>query len=190
MDEIKYSFDYLLGFYCTPTLAGIKSANLFSLKEQKYMCIKEELEKFNLHFNKKSIYAKAICSCKSNILIFVYNEEILRENIFNPQVSYFLDSLGYNTKANLEENLKHLAKRIRENSDFPHEIGIFLGYPFEDVIAFKENKGQNYLFSGYWKVYTNEIHAKKLFEKFTRCRNNVCNRISNGMLLTQIFNVA
>ena len=101
-----------------------------------------------------------------------------------------MEDFGYPVKLTLDENLEHLGRRLKENSGFPHEIGIFLGYPFDDVIGFKENKGQNYLFSGYWKVYSDEKSAKKLFEKFTKCRNAVCDRIVNGMLLTQIFKVA
>ena len=37
--------------------------------------------------------------------------------------------------------------------DFPHEIGLLLGYPPEDVSGFIENGGKNFLCSGYWKVY-------------------------------------
>lgn len=188
--NIADSFDYLLGFYCTPTLAGIKTANLISLKEPKYLFIENELKKFNLHFNKRNIYAKTICRCNSNMLILIYNSNLLRENINNSKAKAFLKELGYPIDLSLNENLEHLSGRLRENSDFPHEIGIFLGYPYDDVIGFKENNGKNYLFSGYWKVYTDEENTKALFDKFTRCRKNVCNKIANGMHISQIFGVA
>lgn len=52
---------------------------------------------------------------------------------------------------------------------FPHEIGLFLGYPFEDVMGFIENKGENYLCSGCWKVYSCEQDAKECFCKYKEC---------------------
>lgn len=47
---------------------------------------------------------------------------------------------------------------------FPHEMGLLLGYPIEDVVGFMEHSGKEYLYSGYWKVYENvsiyEIYKK------------------------------
>ena len=53
---------------------------------------------------------------------------------------------------------------------FPHEIGLFLGYPPEDVLKYYVKKGKDYLFSGYWKVYTNPEKAIKTFELYDECR--------------------
>ena len=36
---------------------------------------------------------------------------------------------------------------------FPHEMGLLLGYPVEDVTGFMVHGGKNSLYSGYWKVY-------------------------------------
>lgn len=36
--------------------------------------------------------------------------------------------------------MNRLAERIQQEPQFPHEIGIFLGYPVEDVLGFIENK--------------------------------------------------
>ena len=35
---------------------------------------------------------------------------------------------------------------------FPHEIGVFLGYPVEDVEGYMQNDGKNFLLVGYWKM--------------------------------------
>ena len=47
---------------------------------------------------------------------------------------------------------------------FPHEIGVILGYPLEDVKGYMENGGQKCLLNGYWKVYNNPEEAKRKFE--------------------------
>ena len=62
-----------------------------------------------------------------------------------------------------------LAGKLQGNCEFPHEIGLFLGYPPEDVKGFIENHAKNYKFTGYWKVYGDEAEAKKLFDRYRKC---------------------
>lgn len=183
-------FDYLLGFHSSPTLAGIKCASLFSIKKNCIDNIESEVSVWSGYFNEKGINIKILCECKNNILIFVYNQKMLRDILQREDISNFLDDLNYPVNNSLEDNILFLSKRIKTSCDFPHEIGIFLGYPYKDVIGFQKNKGKNYIISGYWKVYSDEEYAQKIFDRFTRCRNNVCNRIKNGMQLNQIFKVA
>ena len=52
-------------------------------------------------------------------------------------------------KKTVDGFLRQLSNRLCLEHDFPHEIGIFLGYPLEDVVGFIENQGKNYTCSGY-----------------------------------------
>ena len=56
-----------------------------------------------------------------------------------------------------------MRSRLAQREDFPHEIGLFLGYPLGDVIGFIKNAGQNCKCVGCWKVYCNECEAIKAF---------------------------
>ena len=38
---------------------------------------------------------------------------------------------------------------LEEKGAFPHEIGLLLGYPVEDVLGFIRHQGKNYLYTGY-----------------------------------------
>jgi len=67
--------------------------------------------------------------------------------------------------------IENLQERLRSSSDFPHEIGLFLGYPLEDVRGFIENAGQNCKCTGCWKVYCNECETVKLFMKYKKCKD-------------------
>ena len=49
------------------------------------------------------------------------------------------------------------------SAEFPHELGIFLGYPLADVKGFIEHNGKDFLYQGYWKVYENVEERKKMF---------------------------
>ena len=40
-----------------------------------------------------------------------------------------------------------------EAADFPHEIGVFLGYPLEDVVGFIRHRGKCFTCCGCWKSY-------------------------------------
>ena len=69
--------------------------------------------------------------------------------------------------------------------NFPHEIGVFLGYPLDDVIGFIEHKP--YYLVGDWKVYQNVNEAKKQFDVFKQAKEQMLNEIHNGYELSQII---
>ena len=48
-----------------------------------------------------------------------------------------------------------------------------MGYPLEDVQGFIRNKGKNYLYSGYWKVYGDVEKAIQLFQSYDRARKQM-----------------
>ena len=51
--------------------------------------------------------------------------------------------------------------RLRRESDFPHEVGLFLGYPPRDVEGFIREKARRAKCTGAWKVYGDEEAARK-----------------------------
>ena len=91
-----------------------------------------------------------------------------------------LANCGYPKNSTLEEKLDFLAKRIKGCNDFPHEIGIFLDYPIEDVKGFIENNGENFKLCGFWKVYDNEEKARKTFSNYKKCRSFLCGKLNEG----------
>ena len=76
-----------------------------------------------------------------------------------------------------------LAAKISAGGEFPHEIGIALGYPPEDIEGFKRYKGRNFKCCGYWKVYGNAERAQKLFEAYTLCRDRLMQALQTGATL-------
>jgi hypothetical protein len=59
--------------------------------------------------------------------------------------------------------LDYLKSRFSDPGGFPHEVGIFLGYPLEDVISFSAGKSSPYTCHGYWKVYFRPEKAERTF---------------------------
>ena len=103
----------------------------------------------------------------------------------------FLLSYGYpvyrknNVELYFDEILFYLAQRIQSTKGFPHEIGIFLGYPLEDVVGFITNNGCNYKYSGCWKVYGDETYSRRLFAQYKSCKQQLSQALkdTDGNLL-------
>jgi hypothetical protein len=75
---------------------------------------------------------------------------------------------GYDTD-NCQHCVVQLIRRLRSQPDFPHEIGLFLGYPPEDVCGFIENRACGCKCVGCWKVYGDETAARKKFDQYKKC---------------------
>ena len=67
-----------------------------------------------------------------------------------------------------------LVRRLNMDDVFPHEIGLFLGYPSEDVEGFICNGAKNAKCVGTWKVYGDENAAKRKFEQYKQCTKAYC----------------
>ena len=94
-----------------------------------------------------------------------------------------LDTRQFQTAFRL---LRQLSARLRSRSGFPHEIGVFLGYPLEDVVGFMENKGKNYTCSGCWKSYGNPEEAACRFSRYHACTADYLRRFAGGEGVKQL----
>ena len=99
----------------------------------------------------------------------ILNPEALARDLACEDAACLLNGSGYDG-TEPSGCLRCLMDRLQCQKDgFPHEIGLFLGYPPEDVRGFIENETRNYKFTGYWKVYGDEERSRALFDKFERC---------------------
>ncbi len=91
----------------------------------------------------------------------------------------FLNKLGYDLTLTLEENLDILVYRY-EKYHCPHELGLFLGIPFEDVKDFMECTTKKCLLCGYWKVYNNSDEAKMIFNQYDEVKHYTIKNMLEG----------
>ena len=75
---------------------------------------------------------------------------------------------------------------IKSSKDFPHEIGLFLGYPVEDVKGFIKHKGECSKCIGCWKVYGDVQKAEDTFDRYKKCTSDYAARLKMGMTLDQL----
>ena len=73
-----------------------------------------------------------------------------------------------------------------ESGEFPHEVGLFLSYPPEDVKGFIENHAANAKCTGVWKVYGDERQARQTFDRYKKCTQTYCERWRSGVELDRL----
>ena len=180
------NFDELLAFHCSPVFVGLKPANLVSLPHGGSVQeteVGELVRSYNEKFADQKIIFRRLCYCEKRLLILVYNKEKLEAILQDAGYQACLVAMGYRKEASLEEQLAVLEEHLQSKDGFPHEIGVFLGYPLEDILGFIINGGKNCKYSGYWKVYGDVSAARRLFELYERCSNALLQKVAAGIPL-------
>lgn len=154
--------------YCAPTLAKMKTANMFNYKYTTVEELQDEIATANQKLNEKDVFVEILKIAERRALVYVYRKQLLEADLAKAGVKTLLAQYGY-LNFEMAECLEMLRKHLRETDCFPHEIGVFLGYPLEDVIGFIKHGGKNCKHCGIWKVYSNECETRQLFAKFRKC---------------------
>ena len=154
--------------HCSPTLAGLKTGNLFLIDYNTKAELMKDLKNLNKRLAVKGVRILPVRYSGDKVLLYMYRDTYLKRDLKNGEASKILHSLGYDC-ATSDQYISSLIRKFKSVTEFPHEIGLFLGYPPEDVRGFIENKAHNFKCVGTWKVYGDEEKAKKTFKKFQKC---------------------
>ena len=179
------SFDQMMIHYSAPTLCGIKPGNLFFVKASEFS--EKGLLLWKKKFKKCGFSVTAAKSSKDTVFVLVYNPLLLRNLLGDVFVSSYLLGKGYKTPLNTCSVIKELVKRIMTKNDFPHEVGIILGYPIQDVIEFEAKNGKDCKYCGYWKSYSDVENAKKCMCSYKKCSCMCREWFDQGYSVTQII---
>ena len=123
------------------------------------------------------------CAKTGACLVYVFRPKRLERIMTSAESRNFLAKYGYPLSDTPEGLLSRLSDRLCLEEDFPHEIGVFLDYPLEDVVGFIEHKGQNYVCGGLWKCYADPSARKKLFDTYKKCTRLLTERLDRGFPL-------
>ena len=199
--------------HCAPTLAGLKTGNMFTATFASKTQLDSEVQQLNHILADKGLRvtvlriachasqsksqskssSKTNCKCRGTHcgkgcirdLIYIYRPGRLQSDLDAEEAKDILLRFGYEG-SNLDGCISRLADRIYECDEFPHEIGLFLGYPPEDVKGFIELGGRNSKASGYWKVYGDVDRAQKQFERFSKCTGVYLECLGRGLPITKL----
>ncbi|MDO4285589.1 MAG: DUF3793 family protein [Eubacteriales bacterium] len=170
---------------CSPTLAGIKTGNLFTCSCETQEELRRDVRAFNKTFVPKGLRMIPLRYENKRAMIYLYRPSRLREDFANGDTRELLAQFHY-PAANPDQCVVRLIRRLRKFEEFPHEIGLFLGYPPEDVRGFIEQGANRCKCAGFWKVYGDEEKARKTFETYRRCMSDYMNQWEKGLSIDRL----
>lgn len=178
--EEKFGFRVVT--QCAPVLKGVKISNLITMKPGGW-------RKIRAYLKKSRIICIPLYADAEKEVLFLYRYEQLERHLKNREVREFLRSCGYKS-FEVASVLVRLRRRYQLyagiSKEFPHELGVLLGYPVGDVQGFIDNRGENSLTSRYWKVYQNPKEAEKIFDLYDRVKEQALKEIMCGRTLSHV----
>ncbi len=165
--------------HCSPTLAGLKTGNLFTCPFATWQDLRESTRQLNRKLIRKGVRVLPLRYSQQRALMYLYRPARLKRDFTEDRADGLLRRFGYACD-NPDRCVVQLIRKLESSSEFPHEIGLFLGYPPEDVIGFIENQAGGCKCSGFWKVYGDVEQAQKTFARFKKCTDVYYRQWSEG----------
>ena len=168
-DMNMQSLEVQLVLQCAPTITGLRLSNLFIIPAEMEGALRALLRCSGIScYRLKNLGNKRV--------FLLYRRCALEKYLSLQQVRDILFSLGYEDLSFggiLRRFSDRYIRYVDLGADFPHEMGLLLGYPWEDVRGFMELGGDAALYTGYWKVYSDVSEKKKLFHLFDRAETHL-----------------
>jgi hypothetical protein len=177
--------------HCSPVILGVKPAALFTLPSESCLAPLAGV---------LPAAVSLMALRKNGGQVLVFDQRLLEKTISDERVRALLEGMGYPRRRRGFEGaapggrrkrgedspvfvyLDYFKSRFQSLCPFPHEIGLFLGYPVDDVLGFVKYRGRRYKLRGFWKVYGDVEQAKNDFCRYELCREAVRARLQKGGL--------
>ncbi|MDD2733637.1 MAG: DUF3793 family protein [Desulfuromonadaceae bacterium] len=159
-------------------LAGVKPANLISIVNRTRPCGRNLYLLWQQHHTGlaqrlSNLNFMVLQNRPQSLLLLCYDHDQLEQHLSHPGIRALLHKAGYKDDATCEDWLIELRNRIGWNKSFPHEIGLFIGYPAKDVAAFMGLVDIPFACQGPWKIYGNPALSLALAEQYRCCRKRM-----------------
>ena len=174
--NIETELKFRVAFHCGPVLKNVKASNAMNARPGTWNRIW------------RSLKATAV-SCiplyigKNKELLLFYRYDRLEKHLNKQENREFLNKMGYldvSVSAVLRKLRQRYERYAEKQADFPHELGIILEYPVEDVEDFIKFGGQNCLMERYWKVYHNVERARAVFAAYDAAKDQAMGEVIAG----------
>ena len=169
---------------CAPTMASLKTGNMFNCAFESTEQMTDELRRLNRRLRHKGLRILPLRCREGRALLYLFRPKMLQRDLRDPLAERLLSECGY-TGTDANACLARLILRLRTEPDFPHEIGLFLGYPPADVDGFMHRKEECKL-SGLWTVYDEGEGAVRQFARCRHCTEVYLNCLSRGFSLDRL----
>lgn len=156
---------------CSPTMAGLKTGNLFACPNGKGTEMRESIRNLNRRMVPRGVRMLPVKEVGDRTLIYMYRPQKLAEDLSDPLAAEILGARHYPI-GDADLCVSEMVRRLRSEKEFPHEVGLFLGYPPEDVRGFITMGPGGAKCVGTWRVYGDEDAAKARFSLYKKCTDH------------------
>lgn len=171
-----------LAYESAEILAGAKPASLINLVDRDHHCGRNLYrlwkESGRALLEQSGLVGRELIDRGDSLLLLVYAPSLLDALLQRPATRAMLHRAGYAQAAETTAVLAELQERCRVGEGFPHEIGIFLGYPLKDVAAFLGWVAIPFTVQGPWKIYGQPEKSLDLAATHQRCRCQMVQRLA------------
>ena len=184
-------------------IAGVKPAAIFSIPMRAYSAgqwrwlvrhaLDEALLAYAASLPDYGVSLSVLYRTERRVYLLVWRPALLARVFEDPELMAILHEAGYRS-SDTNELVAGLRRRLvayyrasgtGASVAFPHEIGVFLGYPAEDVRGFLE--GRKATCKGAWCAYGDEQLARKRFGILKMHERNCRERFDAGESLGELF---
>ena len=170
---------------CAPTLAGMKTGSVFTCAYDRRSTLRSELTQLNRELGSRGLRILPLRFRESHALVYLFRPDALARDLRRSRARAILAEAGYES-TECSACIRRLICRLHSEAEFPHEIGLFLGYPPEDVRGFIENRARNCKLVGDWKVYGDVERARRIFARYKKCTQCYCRALDAGTALREL----
>jgi hypothetical protein len=182
MDDGPYLLS-LIAYHAAPTLAGIKPAALFrpdgagrNLETALIACSGTLRQSFGMEVESLGKRAGT-----DSLLLFVYDPGLLGKALSQPEAATLLAAAGYGVLSGRLGDCLGCLRQKCAGPGFPHEIGVFLGYPPGDVRRFMsgvEPEGGDASLG--WRIFGDREKARRMSGRYQLTKSLAARLMAGG----------
>lgn len=164
-------------------LQGEKPANLVPLANKRRSCGRNLYQLWKEHgqalLEESGLKVRVLADRGNSLLLLLYCPLALGSLLERKSVQVILGKAGYREPAHPEKVLSELESRMA-GEGFPHEIGVFLGYPLKDVVGFMGWARISFTCQGPWKIFGDPSESLRLAATHRECRCRISRQLASG----------
>lgn len=203
LNDVCRAFSEILVRMAGAVIAGVKPAAIFTIPMRAYCAGKwrqlgraaldEALRAYAQALPEYGVELSVLYRTNRRVYLFVWRPDDLDVILSDPQFLSILREQGYRGVGR-QELLGELRRRLvdyylafdqGQHVEFPHEIGVFLGYPARDVRGFMA--GEKATCRGAWHAYGDEQAARRRFDLIEAHERRCSSRFAAGEPLHALF---
>jgi len=164
-------------------LRGVKPANLLNITNRRGVCGRNLYQLWRQYGSEVvgtgGLEALELVDRHDSLLVLFYDPVALAVLLARKGVAAILTKAGYGKPADTAASLAELQCRLQAGG-FPHEIGVFLGYPLKDVVGFMGWARLPFTCQGPWKIYGDPASSLELANSCRECRLSMARRLARS----------